>query len=147
MHLHRKTSESNYNKTCLKRPLKKRPKIVFKTDYRLMQVNILRSILQYFHPSLSYHLTLRSLFCLVYEWPLQTGFTVTLYDDTKKALNSQRIFLTHLYRMYFPILINWRSPFKILGFWVVLFIFIYILKETSVSKQRITWSDAAFCGV
>ena len=27
-----------YSKTCVKRPLSKRPKMFFKTDYRLMQV-------------------------------------------------------------------------------------------------------------
>ena len=27
-----------YSKTCVKRPLSKRPKIVFKTNYRFMQV-------------------------------------------------------------------------------------------------------------
>ena len=58
-----------YSKTCLVRPLSKRPKFVFKTNYRLMQVKSIaecskRSILQYFWPSLSYHLSLRSLFCL-----------------------------------------------------------------------------------
>ena len=41
----------------------------FKTNYRLMQVKSIAecskgSILQYFRPSLSYHLSLRSLFCL-----------------------------------------------------------------------------------
>ena len=34
-----------------------------------------RSILQYFWPSLSYHLSLRFLFCL-FEWLFYTGFTV-----------------------------------------------------------------------
>ena len=53
----------------------RRPKLVFKTDYRLMQVKSIAecskgSILQYFRPSLSYHLPsyhlpLRPLFCLV----------------------------------------------------------------------------------
>ena len=48
---------------------KRRPKLVFKTDYRLMQVKSIAecskvSILQFFRPSLSYHLSLRSLFCL-----------------------------------------------------------------------------------
>ena len=49
---------------------KRPPKLIFKTDYRLMQVkNIAEcskgSILQYFGPSLSYHLSLLiSLFCL-----------------------------------------------------------------------------------
>ena len=43
--------------------------LVFKTDYCLMQVISIAecslwSILQYFRPSLSYHLLLRSLFCL-----------------------------------------------------------------------------------
>ena len=43
--------------------------LVFKTNYRLMQVVSIAecskgSILQYFRPSLSYHLSLRSLFCL-----------------------------------------------------------------------------------
>ena len=69
------------SKTCLKQPLKKKTKIGFKTDYRLMQVKSIAecsngSLLQYFPPSLSYHLSLRSLFCLFFEWPLKTGFTV-----------------------------------------------------------------------
>ena len=52
---------SGYSKTCLKRPLKKKTKkkLVFNTDYRLMQVKSIAecsngSILQYFRPSLSY---------------------------------------------------------------------------------------------
>ena len=58
-----------YSKTCVKRPLSKRPKIDFKTNYRSMQVISIAecskgSILQYFRPSISYHLSLRSLFCL-----------------------------------------------------------------------------------
>ena len=48
---------------------KRRPNLVFKTDYCLMQVKSIAecskgSILQYFPPSLSYHLPLRPLFCL-----------------------------------------------------------------------------------
>ena len=44
-------------------------KMVNKTNYRLMQVRCIAecskgSILQFFRPSLSYHLSLRSLFCL-----------------------------------------------------------------------------------
>ena len=41
----------------------KRPKIVFKTNYRLMQFPK-GSILQYVRLSFNYHLSLRSLFCL-----------------------------------------------------------------------------------
>ena len=51
----------NHSKTCLKRPLSKRVQLVFKTNYRLMQV---KSIAAFFRPSLSYHMPLRSLFCL-----------------------------------------------------------------------------------
>ena len=48
---------------------KRRQKLVFKTDYRLMQVKSIAecskgSILQYFRPSSSYYLSLKSLFCL-----------------------------------------------------------------------------------
>ena len=73
--------KQRYSKTCLKPPLPKRPKdqkLVFKTNYRLMQVK--RSILQYFQPSLRYHLSLRSLFCLF----LSGRFTqVLLYSKTR----------------------------------------------------------------
>ena len=58
-----------YSKTCVKRPPQKDRKLVFKTNYRLMQVKStaecsMGSILQYFRPSLSYHLLLKPLFCL-----------------------------------------------------------------------------------
>ena len=58
-----------YSKTCVKWPLSKRPKMGFKTNYLLMQVKSIAecskgSILNYFRPSLSYQLSLRSLFCL-----------------------------------------------------------------------------------
>ena len=43
--------------------------------------------------------------------------------------------LTHLCRMNFPILVNWMSAFPILGLLGGIFVFIQILKETSVSKQ------------
>ena len=59
----------NYSKTCLYRPLSKRPKIGFQDRLSLnagqMYCRILQeSSLQYFRPSLSYHLSLRPLFCL-----------------------------------------------------------------------------------
>ena len=40
------------------------------------------SILQYFRPSLSYHLSLRFLFCLIFEWPVKTGFIVQRFYCT-----------------------------------------------------------------
>ena len=52
--------------------LLKKTKMVFRTDYRLMLVKSIAectkgSILQYFRPSLSYHLSLKSLFCLFFS--------------------------------------------------------------------------------
>ena len=58
-----------YSKTCIKWPLSKLPKLVFKTIYCLMQVKSIAecskgSILQYFRPSLNYQLLSKFLFCL-----------------------------------------------------------------------------------
>ena len=59
-----------YSKTCLKRPHKKKTKNCFlRPIFCLMQVKSIAecskgSILQYFQPSLSYHLPVRPLFCL-----------------------------------------------------------------------------------
>ena len=48
------------------------------TNYRLMQVKSIAeysngSILQYFRHSFSYHLSLRSFFFSIFEWPFDTG--------------------------------------------------------------------------
>ena len=74
-----------YSKTCLKQLLKKNTEIVFlMADYRLMQVKSIAecsnwSILQYFSPTLSYHLNvIKFLVLFIFEWPLKTGFTVYL---------------------------------------------------------------------
>ena len=60
---------SNYSKTGLKRSLKKKTKIDFQGQLSLNAgQKYCRTLqgehLQYFRPSLSYHLSLRSLFCL-----------------------------------------------------------------------------------
>ena len=63
--------------SCLKRPLSKRQKNGFKVQlsfnagqkYCKMLKGAFWSILQYFQPSLSYHLSLRSLFCLFLSGP------------------------------------------------------------------------------
>ena len=74
---------SIYSKTCLKWQLKKDQKLVFKTDYRLMQVKSIaecskRSILQYFEHSLSYHLYLSRLFCLFWVATLDRFYSSSL---------------------------------------------------------------------
>ena len=69
-------NENFYSKTCINSHSQKDRKLVFKTNYRLMQVKSIAecskgSILQYIQPSLKYQLSLRSLFCLF----LSGGFT------------------------------------------------------------------------
>ena len=56
------------SKTCLRWPLKRRPIIA------LMQVQ--GSILQYFRPSFSYHLSFKIFVLSIFEWPLKTGLSV-----------------------------------------------------------------------
>ena len=84
-------NESITVKPVLSGHSKRMLKIVFKTYYRLMQVKSIAecskgSILQYFRPSLSYHLSLRSLFCLFLSGPLRQVL-LYLYSLTFKKLN------------------------------------------------------------
>ena len=89
-----------YSKTCVKGPLSKGPKKIFKTDYCLMQVKSLTecskgSILQYFRPSLSYQFSLRPLL-----YPPQTLFVVgILFSRCPSVRPSVRRFVS---------LISWR---------------------------------------
>ena len=67
----------------------------FKTDYRLIQVKSIaecskESILQYFRPSLSYHLSSRSLFCLLLIGRLRQ---VLLYLKMHKS--AAKLFIVH----------------------------------------------------
>ena len=64
-----------YSKTCLKRPLKKKKKFFFKTDYHIMQV---KSILQYFRPSFNLQVLL---------------YSPTIGNKIKYTKNLLRIFL------------------------------------------------------
>ena len=64
-----------YSKTCVKQKISKRPKIGFQDQlslnagqkYSKEHSAIPWSILQYFQPSLSYHLSSRSLFCVFWS--------------------------------------------------------------------------------
>ena len=56
-----------YSKICLKWPLKRTPKLDFKTYYRLMQVK-----------SIATCLSLRPLFCLFFEWWLENRIYCSL---------------------------------------------------------------------
>ena len=82
-----------YSKTCVKRPLSKRQKIGFPDQLSLNAGQSIAkcskgSILQYFRPSLSYQLSLRSLFCLFLSGPLTQ---VLLYIGTHRSHVFQQI--------------------------------------------------------
>ena len=73
----------NY-KTCVKRVLSRTPKIVFQDQLSLNAGQKYAecsngSILQYFRPSLSYHLSLRLFILSTFEWPFYTGFTANSF--------------------------------------------------------------------
>ena len=67
-----------YSKTCVKRPFSKRTKIGFQDQLSLNAGQKHCRIQQYFRPSLSYHLSLRTLFLSIFESQFYTGFTVRL---------------------------------------------------------------------
>ena len=60
---------------------KRRPKLVFNTYYRLMQV---KSIAECSNASLSYHLSLRSVFCLFLSGRLRQVLLFSLFEILKK---------------------------------------------------------------
>ena len=79
------------SKTCLKRPLKEYLKLVFKTEYCLMQVKSIAEcsmgsmLLHGEHSAiLSTFIKLPSVFksfvFFIFEWPLKTRFTILTFD-------------------------------------------------------------------
>ena len=92
-----------YSKTCLKQPPQKGPKISFQDRLSLNAGQKFAecsngSILQYFQPSLSYHLSIRPLICLFLSGRFRQ---VLLYfmkeDDTRNHLTTFFIY-KHIYR-------------------------------------------------
>ena len=77
-----------YIKTCLKRPLKKDQNLVFKTDYRLMQVKVLQNDPREHSAILSTCIKLPSVFKIfvlsMFEGALKTEFSV--YNVNKSLL-------------------------------------------------------------
>ena len=69
---------SSYSKTCVKLPLAKRPKKVFKTNYHLMQV---KSIAEWedsaiLLPFIKLPVVIKIFVLSIFEWPFYTGFPV-----------------------------------------------------------------------
>ena len=69
------------HKTCLKWPLLKRPKIGFQGQLLLNAGQKYCSILQYFRPSLSYHLSLRPMFCLFLSGFLRQALLYGIWQE------------------------------------------------------------------
>ena len=115
-------------KPVLSRHSKRAPKLVFNTNYHLMQVKSIAecskgSILQSVRPSLRYHLALRSLFCLFLSGRLRQ---VLLYFPF--AVNYE-----HATRHFCSVLVS----VKMLGMQILLYqsICTYNLKDRFVLGQ------------
>ena len=65
---------TTYSKTCVKRPLSKGPKMVFKTVYCLKQVKSIAECLLSIFVKLP--VVIKTFILSIFEWPLYTGFTV-----------------------------------------------------------------------
>ena len=102
----------------------KHQKLLFKTNYHLMKVESIAecskgSILHYFQPSLSYHLSLRSLFCLF------------LSGHSQKDL--KLVFKTNYRLMQVKSICNILSTFIKLPF--VIKVFVLSIFEWPISKR------------
>ena len=82
-----------HSKTCVKRPLSKRPKIGFQDRLSLNAGQKYCRILQYFRPSLSLHLSLRSLFCLFLSgrFNFYTDFTVNISQLSEVQMKTRQM--------------------------------------------------------
>ena len=110
-----------YSKTCLKRPLKKEHQNWFS---RPISFNAAQKYCRMKHsvillPSLSYHLSLRPLVCLFFEWPFKSGFTVLIIEDIVKTKEScyEQIFIMicHMFGKFTALFVMKMKPNKIGG--------------------------------
>ena len=62
-----------YSKTCVKRPLSKRPKMVFKTNYRLMQVKSIAECSTILSTFIKLPFVIKIFVLSIFEWPFYTG--------------------------------------------------------------------------
>ena len=106
----------NIQSTRLKRPLIKNTKIVFMTDYRLMQIKNNCRMLQGEHSAilsnfikLSY--LIKTFVLYICEWPLKTAFTVTIFIPRwSSIILGTSFFLINLKER---ILQDWRIKTKV----------------------------------
>ena len=79
-HYHTQLSHPNINVMAIKPVLSSHSKID--------KTKVLKTDLQYFSPTLSDNWSLKQIFSLLFEWPLQTGFTVLIMCSTKVILGA-----------------------------------------------------------
>ena len=122
-----------YSKTCVQGPLSKRQKMVFKTDYRLMQVKSIAEcskgiFLQCFRHSLSNHSSLRPLFCLFLSGRLHRFYcnTDNLRDSRKQTTTTNTT--SKVFKFCNPLFITFKDLYKI--YYPFLVVFVYVLRPS-----------------
>ena len=91
----------NDSKTCLKRPLKKKTKLVFKTDNCLMQVKSIAECSAILQTFIKLPFAIKTFVLSIFEWPLKTGFTVL------------RLAMIQLRRCSESVLFRWNMVIKV----------------------------------
>ena len=86
-----------YSKTCLKRPLKIRPNLVFKTDYgfKCRSKVLCRMLMTLIKLSFKLPFVFKTFVLSILEWPLKTGFTVcfnvSYFNNGNKCLIAKKL--------------------------------------------------------
>ena len=91
--------DGNYSKTCVKRPLSKRPKIGFQYQLSLIEGQKYCRMFQgeHFETLLTFiklPFIIKIYVLSIFEWPIYTGFTVTILVKRDKYVVKQRLVLT-----------------------------------------------------
>ena len=91
-----------YSITYLKWPLSKRPNMVFKTDYRLMQVESFSECPLFAILSTFFKLpvVVKTFVCLFFEWPFTQVVHVSKHQK-RRQLSCQLFFCVNLHILYF----------------------------------------------
>ena len=71
-------TKNNYSKTCVKGPLSKIQKMVFKANYRLMQVKSIPEHSAILSTFIKLPFVIMLFVLSIFDWPFYTGFTVVI---------------------------------------------------------------------
>ena len=106
---HQHLTKDIYSKTCVKRQLSKRPKLVFKTYYHLLQVKSSAECCKREHSAIlstciKLPFVIKIFVLSIFEWPSYTGFTVLAIVGKEFNMHEQPSSKTehicHLYGKY-----------------------------------------------